>query len=137
MTGRVEICNNNVWGTVCGDSWDARDARVVCRQLGYSTVSAGTYSIRITGKTILLCSNSLHLPTYVRISVPALTTGFIVGTGRIFLDEVRCLGTELTLFSCPHSPIGVHNCVHSEDAGVRCSPATPGKSLTQLLLVIA
>ena len=36
LEGRVEICKNNVWNTVCHGGWTVTDARVVCRQLGFS-----------------------------------------------------------------------------------------------------
>jgi deleted-in-malignant-brain-tumors protein 1 len=89
-SGRVEICNNNAWGTVCDDFWDRTDAQVVCGQLGLPTAGATT-----------LTSSA----------VPP-------GTGNIWLDNVSCRGTETRLVDCVADL--THNCNHNDDAGVRC-----------------
>ena len=60
----------------------------------------------------------------------ALTFGVTQGTGSIWLDEVRCSGSETRLVDCPTNPIGVHNCGHFLDAGVRCSSSSGGISTT-------
>ena len=42
------------------------------------------------------------------------------GTGGIYLDNLGCHGSESRLIDCVHSTIGIHNCYHGDDAGLRC-----------------
>ena len=113
--GRVEVCVDNQWGTVCDDNWDNTDAIVVCKQLGYA----------YTG-------SKLHL-SYLRLFIPLLIHSFTfvggqafsgahfgAGTGPIFLDDVHCNSNVTRLLQCTSNPIASHNCAHSDDAGVRC-----------------
>ena len=96
--GRVEIDYQGRHGTVCDDDWSNNDAKVVCRMLGF------TGGIAFYG--------------------PGASNGhsFGEGTGEILLDDVTCTGDEVSLFACKHRGIGIENCGHSEDAGVRCDP---------------
>ncbi|XP_032886834.1 scavenger receptor cysteine-rich type 1 protein M130-like [Amblyraja radiata] len=91
-SGRVEIFTNNSWATVCDDSWDKADAHVVCRQLR--------------------CGPALSAP---------VGGAFGQGDGVIWLDEVKCTGSESFLSDCLSSPPGQNDCTHKEDAGVVCS----------------
>ena len=36
LRGRVEVCINGTWGTICNHHWTQKEASVVCSHLGYS-----------------------------------------------------------------------------------------------------
>ena len=57
------------------------------------------------------------------------------GTGAIWLDNVVCTGNETRLYDCQNTGIGVHNCSHFEDVGIRClTECKQQSSTTQLYL---
>ena len=90
--GRVEVHHNGVWGTVCDDGWDLREAEVICTELGFGEAVA---------------------------AIPSAFYG--QGSGWILLDDVNCIGTEENIADCLHSGWGSHNCINEKDASVNCS----------------
>ena len=90
--GRVEIFFHGKWGTVCDVQWDIIDARLVCRQLGFADA----------------------------VSAPG-SAHFGSGRGQIWLDNVRCSGSESSIADCTHNGWGVGSCNHDKDASVICS----------------
>lgn len=90
--GRVEGYINGEWGTVCGFfSWDSLNSEVVCRQLGYKEAQ--------------------H--TYFGTNVGE-------GTGKYWLLNLLCAGSEANLLQCQYDGVGL-GCLRSEDVGVVCA----------------
>lgn len=92
--GRLELCYNETWGTICDGLWNEQDANVACRQLGYQPTGA----------------------------VPLSNAFFGQGSGIIWLDNLICLGDEERLLDCFFPGLlDIAFCRgHIDDAGLRC-----------------
>ena len=119
--GRVEVCINHVWGTVCSSRysswwwfsryyWGTPDSNVVCRQLGHMELG-----------TIIFVITYIIKYYYIIGSVTYTTaTQFGQGTGPILMSVVGCSGQESNLLDCPYQPFPYSTCSHSFDVGVKC-----------------
>ena len=58
-TGRVEVCLDNTWRSICSSSWDNNDALVVCRQLDHT---GGTYVYVFMLQNLIECIIHVFLP---------------------------------------------------------------------------
>ena len=94
--GRVEVWMHGEWGTVCDDHIDTNNngPRVICRMLG-----------KTGGRKIARSADA-------KLDVPV--------DGPIWLDDVKCSGSESSIFDCSHIQHN-GNCGHREDFYVQCS----------------
>ena len=63
--GNVELCVYGKWRMMCANSWDNRDASVVCREIGYSPFGKSVSSVWLDRKLY----NASTLLVYIMQSI--------------------------------------------------------------------
>ena len=109
--GRVEVCLNGVWGTVCADGWGVSDAFVACKQLGMGE-----------GSKLYYMTSYRHSLVYVFIGPTSITNSsmFGEGNGPVVYSNVICHGWESNIVECPKDLYGTFECPNTNVAGVIC-----------------
>eukprot|EP00731_Ephydatia_muelleri_P037447 Em0474g1a len=131
--GRMELYYNGSYGTICQIGWDLVDATVVCKSLGYAAAlvaMGGAAMVLVQGRhnhSSDQCAEDAQVICrqlgFSGTSVAFSNAYFGAGSSNqpIWLDDVNCIGTETNVGQCLSEDGVSHNCVHLEDAGVRCS----------------
>ena len=91
--GLVQVFRNGEWGYICDDHWDLRDARVVCRQLGFRNAEKALFGSK---------------SKYGEFT-------------KFWLDNVDCKGLESSVSECSHSGWGKHDCKPYQKSSVICT----------------
>lgn len=90
--GAVQVYNNGQWGMICDNGWDIRDARVVCRQLGFDNVT-----------NLYCCSH------FGQFNYP------------VTIERLNCTGAEASISDCPYSNVTAGSyCGRYNQVGVEC-----------------
>ena len=108
--GRIEVCTNGVWGSVCDQAWDKTDAHVLCQELGYAELGNK------------LCKHGLSIiqlfsPTE---SVAYHNSYFGAGYGPILYSNVSCGGWETSFAMCSKNEFLSFSCPREHTAGLLC-----------------
>ncbi|KAL0148665.1 hypothetical protein M9458_055992, partial [Cirrhinus mrigala] len=85
-SGRLEICHNQTWMSVCDAAFDQQDAEVVCRELDCGA------PVQVLG-----------------------AAAFGKGDTQMWSQEIQCRGNESQIHLCPTSLPHIHNCSHDND----------------------
>jgi hypothetical protein len=92
--GRVEVYCNGQWGTICDDEFGENEAKLICRQLGYSNFANFDHITNLAGNE----------------------------TQPIWMDYITCGDSPVCLNDCQQCPsTEYHDCHHLEDVTIECS----------------